>query len=48
MSWFKSSQGNEKKDRERSKIILVEVLKKVMSIKEVAESTVLDRIEWRN
>lgn len=36
-----------KKGRGRSKISLLEVVKKNMSMKEVTKSMFLDRIEWR-
>ena len=36
-----------KKGRGRPKITLIEIIKKNMSIREVMESMILDRIEWR-
>ena len=36
-----------KKRLKKPKITLIEVLKKDMSIKEVMESMILDRIEWQ-
>ena len=37
-----------KKGRGRPKIILVQVIKKDMTIKEVTKSMTIDRVEWRN
>ena len=45
VSWFKLREW--KKSKGRAKIILVELVKKDMLIKEVIESMSLDRTEWQ-
>ena len=46
VSWFKLSE-QKKKSRGRPKITLGEVVKNDMWIKDVIESMILGRIEWR-